>query len=405
MSKKSRAENNGFFIKGGLDIPFLAIVIALITIGLTMLLSASYAYCYYYFDNSLHYFFRQAAFAVGGIAIMFFVSHVNYKYLKMFTMVVMAIAMVLLVVVLFVTPRQGFEDFHRWIYLGPISFQPSEIAKFALILYLAKDIDRHYIGINSNRLSENPRLVEFRKTSGLKIRDKSASLVKYLGIIVLFAFLVYKENHVSGALLLVMLGVFMLYLAGYNNKIFIAIGVLGIVAIIAVINNPEILPAHAQSRITSWLDKDFDPRGVRWQTNQAIYAIGSGGFFGVGLGQSKLKQLYVSEPQNDFIFSIVCEELGLVGALIIVALFILLVWRGFVIGIHANDKFGSLLAMGLVFQVGLQAALNIGVVTDVLPNTGISLPFFSYGGTSLLMLIFEMGIVLSISRTAKLKKA
>ena len=405
MSKKSRAENNGFFIKGGLDIPFLAIVIALITIGLTMLLSASYAYCYYYFDNSLHYFFRQAAFAVGGIAIMFFISHVNYKYLKMLTMLVMAISMVLLVVVLFVTPRQGFEDFHRWIYLGPISFQPSEIAKFALILYLAKDIDRHYIGINSNRLSENPRLVEFRKTSGLKIRDKSASLVKYLGIIALFAFLVYKENHVSGALLLVMLGVFMLYLAGYNNKLFLAIGVLGIVAIIAVINNPEILPAHAQSRITSWLDKDFDPRGVRWQTNQAIYAIGSGGFFGVGLGQSKLKQLYVSEPQNDFIFSIVCEELGLVGALIIVALFILLVWRGFVIGIHANDKFGSLLAMGLVFQVGLQAALNIGVVTDVLPNTGISLPFFSYGGTSLLMLIFEMGIVLSISRTAKLKKA
>lgn len=405
MSKKSRAENNGFFIKGGLDIPFLAIVIALITIGLTMLLSASYAYCYYYFDNSLHYFLRQAAFAVGGIVIMFFISHVNYKYLKMLTMLVMAISMVLLVVVLFVTPRQGFEDFHRWIYLGPVSFQPSEIAKFALILYLAKDIDRHYIGINSNRLSENPRLVEFRKTSGLKIRDKTACFAKYFFVIFLFAGLVYKENHVSGAVLLVMLGVFMLYLAGYNNKIFIVIGVLGIVAIIAVINNPEILPSHAQSRITSWLDKDFDPRGVRWQTNQAIYAIGSGGFFGVGLGQSKLKQLYVSEPQNDFIFSIVCEELGLVGALIIVALFILLVWRGFVIGIHANDKFGSLLAMGLVFQVGLQAALNIGVVTDVLPNTGISLPFFSYGGTSLLMLIFEMGIVLSISRTAKLKKA
>ena len=196
----------------------------------------------------------------------------------------------------------------------------------------------------------------------------------------------------------------MMFLAGFNYRWFVIGAVAAVVLVIVVINNPSILPEHAQPRILSWVDKSYDPLGVRWQTNQAIYAIGSGGFFGVGLGNSKMKQLYVSEPQNDFIFSIICEELGFVGALFIVILFVLLVWRGFLIGIKAKDKFGALLAMGIVFQVGLQAALNIGVVTDVLPNTGISLPFFSYGGTSLLMLIFEMGVVLSVSRTAKLKK-
>ncbi|MBP5271975.1 MAG: FtsW/RodA/SpoVE family cell cycle protein, partial [Clostridia bacterium] len=216
--------------------------------------------------------------------------------------------------------------------------------------------------------------------------------------------LVYQENHVSGTLLIFAIGVMMMFLAGFDYKWF-AIGAVALaILVFVVVQNPGILPEHAQPRILAWVDKSYDPLGVRWQTNQAVYAIGSGGFFGVGLGNSKMKQLYVSEPQNDFIFSIICEELGFIGALFIVILFALLVWRGFVIGLHAKDRFGSWLAMGIVFQVGLQAALNIGVVTDVLPNTGISLPFFSYGGTSLLMLIFEMGVVLSISRTAKLKK-
>ena len=166
----------------------------------------------------------------------------------------------------------------------------------------------------------------------------------------------------------------------------------------------SILPAHAQPRITAWLNKDYDPQGVRWQTNNALYAIGSGGWFGVGLGNSKQKQLYVSEPMNDFIFSIVCEELGIIGAAIIILLFVLLVWRGFYIASRTEDKFASLLVLGLSFQIGLQAALNIAVVTDVLPNTGISLPFFSYGGTSLMMLLGEMGLILGVSRYARVKK-
>jgi cell division protein FtsW len=181
----------------------------------------------------------------------------------------------------------------------------------------------------------------------------------------------------------------------------VIIGVIGVVLLIA---NPDILAKYAGERITAWLDKDYDPLGARWQTNNSLYAIGSGGLLGTGLGQSKQKHLYVSEPQNDFIFSIVCEELGFVGAVAIIVLFALLIYRGIKIGMNAKDRFGALLAMGIVFQVGLQVALNIGVVSDFLPNTGISLPFFSAGGTSLVILLGEMGMVLSISRSARKKE-
>ena len=312
----------------------------------------------------------------------------------------------LLVVVLIVPPPEGFEEFHRWISLPGIgTFQPSEIAKFAIILFFAYHMDKNYIGINTKEIYEGRGADMLSSRRGtVNLRTRTVCTILYLLILGSTCVLVYKENHVSGTLLIFALGIMMMYLAGFPRKWFI-IGIAAfIVVAVYVVTHPQVLPAHAQVRITSWLDKDMDPLNVRWQTNHALYAIGSGGFFGVGIGNSKMKQLYVSQPQNDFIFSIVCEELGFVGAILIVILFCLLVWRGFVIGIHAKDKFGSLLAMGLVFQVGLQAAINIAVVTDVFPNTGISLPFFSYGGTSLLMLLIEMGVVLSISRTAKLKK-
>ncbi len=389
MAKAGKKDtNNGVWIKGGFDVPFFIIVIALVTLGLIMMFSASSSYSYYYFNDSLYYFKRQLIFAVLGLAVMAVVSRLNYHVLKGVAVPLLLVSFALLVAVLLVPPPAGFEDFHRWISLGPVTFQPSEIAKFAIILYLAWDMDRHYKELSA---AGNPYRLRY--------------LGIYLAVLLATCALVYKENHVSGTLLIFAIGVMMLFLAGFNYKWFVLAAAAVVVAVVVVLRDPTVLPEHAQPRILAWVDKSYDPLGVRWQTNQAIYAIGSGGFFGVGLGNSKMKQLYVSEPQNDFIFSIVCEELGFIGALGIVILFALLVWRGFVIGIHAKDRFGSWLAMGIVFQVGLQAALNIGVVTDVLPNTGISLPFFSYGGTSLLMLIFEMGVVLSVSRTAKLKKA
>ncbi len=398
----------GLIGEGGIDIPFLAIVLALLTTGLIMLFSASYTYCYYNFDgDSLYYFKRQIIFAIMGVAAMLAVSKVNYQFFKgKVAMGLLGVSTFLLIIVLFLPPPEGFENFHRWITIpGVVSFQPSEISKLAVILFLAWHIDKHYFGINSNELSDAKFAQGYNQGPGrFKIKTKWVCFGIYAAVLGVTCALVYLENHVSGTLLILALGVMMLWLAGYDYRAFLIIGVLGVAAVLLVVINPGILPEHAQPRISAWLDKDYDPLGARWQTNNALYAIGSGGFFGVGLGNSKQKQLYVSEPQNDFIFSIVCEELGFIGALFIIVLFILLVWRGFVIGLNCRDKFGSLLAMGLVFQVGLQAALNIGVVTDVLPNTGISLPFFSYGGTSLLMLLFQMGMVLSISRYSKIKK-
>ena len=385
-----KAANGGVWIKGGLDVPFLIIVIALITLGLIMMFSASSSYSYYYFNDSLYYFKRQSVFAVLGLIVMFVMSRVNYHVLKRAAIPLGLVTFALLIAVLLVAPPPGFEEFHRWISLGPVTFQPSEVAKFAIILYFAWHMDRHFNEINTKGRQGRP--------------DRLRKLGWYFLILAVTCVLVYQENHVSGTLLIFAIGVMMMFLAGFDYKWFAVAAVAAAILVFVVVQNPGILPEHAQPRILAWVDKSYDPLGVRWQTNQAVYAIGSGGFFGVGLGNSKMKQLYVSEPQNDFIFSIICEELGFIGALFIVILFALLVWRGFVIGLHAKDRFGSWLAMGIVFQVGLQAALNIGVVTDVLPNTGISLPFFSYGGTSLLMLIFEMGVVLSISRTAKLKK-
>ena len=385
-----KAANGGVWIKGGLDVPFLIIVIALITLGLIMMFSASSSYSYYYFNDSLYYFKRQSVFAVLGLIVMFVMSRVNYHVLKRAAIPLGLVTFALLIAVLLVAPPPGFEEFHRWISLGPVTFQPSEVAKFAIILYFAWHMDRHFNEINTKGRQGRP--------------DRLRNLGWYFLILAVTCVLVYQENHVSGTLLIFAIGVMMMFLAGFDYKWFAVAAVAAAILVFVVVQNPGILPEHAQPRILAWVDKSYDPLGVRWQTNQAVYAIGSGDFFGVGLGNSKMKQLYVSEPQNDFIFSIICEELGFIGALFIVILFALLVWRGFVIGLHAKDRFGSWLAMGIVFQVGLQAALNIGVVTDVLPNTGISLPFFSYGGTSLLMLIFEMGVVLSISRTAKLKK-
>ena len=243
----------------------------------------------------------------------------------MFATPILAVSFLLLVVVLFVTPPPGFEEFHRWMTIpGVTTFQPSEVAKFGIVLYLAMHIGEHYKGINSN---------EVMQIRNFRMSVRVYCFLLYVAIVGAACVLVYLENHVSGALLIFALGLMMMWFAGFDYKIFLFGIVVVVAAAIIVVLNPDILPAHAP-RILAWVDKDYDPRGVRWQTNNALYAIGSGGLFGVGLGNSKQKQLYVSEPQNDFIFSIVCEELGVIGAAIIIVLFILLVFL-----VYENDKF------------------------------------------------------------------
>ena len=406
--KKPAKKRSTLWAVGKIDVPFLLLVIIILTIGLVMLFSASYTYAYYERHGDSAFFFkRQLVFAIIGVIGMLLVSKVRYDYLKIAAVPLLLLSWFLLVIVLFWPVPAGIpKNFHRWIFLGPINFQPSEIAKFALILFCAWSMEKNHRSMVSKRLNQNKISKTIADLTGgrIVVYDSFAKMCFYTVIIILTAGLVMLENHLSGTVLLLAIGIAMMFIGGVKGKWFVlGLLVVGIVGTV-VVTHPDILPGYAKERIVAWLDKSYDPRDTRWQTNNSLYAIGSGGLFGVGLGNSKQKHLYVSEPQNDFIFAIVCEELGFLRAVGILLLFVLLVWRGVVIGLKSKDLFGAFLSMGIVFQVGLQTALNIAVVSDALPNTGISLPFFSYGGTSLLMLLLEMGVVLSVSRYAKLDK-
>lgn len=399
-TKKKKSPLSMFFASGSMDIPFFLLLITIVTIGLIMLFSASYTYSYYFRNGSTEIFANQLVFALIGLVLMYIISRIRYEYFRLVAIIGFFVSVGLLVLVLLL-PDSVKPGFYRWIDLGFITFQPSEIAKIGLILILAFLLERNYKGVTGKVPSE----LILRMTNGkITIYKSFTSLIFYGCIILLFAVLVLAENHVSGCILMLGIGVVMLFLGEVKGKWFIVAGVAIVIGVVVLIANPDILKEYAGERIVAWLDKDYDPMGARWQTNNSLYAIGSGGFLGTGLGQSKQKHLYVSEPQNDFIFAIVCEELGFVGAVAIIVLFALLIYRGIKIGLMAKDRFSALLCMGIAFQVGIQVALNIGVVTDFLPNTGISLPFFSAGGTSLIILLCEMGMILSVSRSMRKKE-
>ncbi len=371
-------KKSGWFIRhGSMDMTFLLLVLIILGIGLVMLFSASYAYAYTKFGNSYKFIIRQSLFAVAGVAAMFLISRIDYHKYMRFSWLVYGLSIMMLILVYLLPAVEGY---HRWIIIGPINFQPSEIAKFAIILLFS-----HLISINYNAMKTFKFSVLF--------------LGFLLGIVCV---LVVFETHLSATILIFSIGIILMIVGGLR-KVYILGGIgLGVgAAAVAVITGAV---SYASDRLTYWLDPWKDAAGLGYQTIQSLMSIGSGGLLGRGLGQSMQKYLWVPEPHNDFIFAIVCEELGLLGAMLIVLLFCLLVWRGFIIAMRAKDKFGSLLAIGLVCQVGLQAMLNIMVVTNTIPNTGISLPFFSYGGTSLMILLGEMGIVLSVSRFSTVTK-
>lgn len=369
-----------FSMRSGLDMPFFFINMAILVVGLVMMFSASYPNAYYYKNGDSYYFIRsQLIWAVIGVVAMIAVSYFDYHHFHKFAVPILGVSFVLLVVVLFMPMVNGV---HRWIPLGPIGFQASEITKFAIVLSFA-----HFISVN------------FKKMDTFKY-----GILPY-GIILAFtAFLLYLEPHISCLIIVVLLAGGMLYIGGVKLRWFGLVLAIALAAVGYVVLFTDKL-GYANGRVQGWLDPfTSNPNVDTWQTKQGLYAIGSGGLWGLGLGQSRQKYLYIPEPQNDFIFSVVCEELGFIGALIILILFAMLIWRGIMISMRAKDKFGTLLGIGLTAQVGLQVILNIFVVTNTIPNTGISLPFFSYGGTSLVMLLVQMGIVLSISRTSKIEK-
>jgi cell division protein FtsW len=274
----------------------------------------------------------------------------------------------------------------RWIAIGPITIQPSEIAKVGVVMMLALYMSKYEKEVSS-----------IHKFGG----NFKHGFFMPMMIIGLICGLVALERHISGLMIIGMLGVCVMFLGGTRIK-WLAM-FLGVIAVAGVVRIA--VSSYAQERVYTWLFIDkVDPLGSAWQTLQGLYAIGSGGFFGTGIGSSRQKYGYVPEPQNDFIFPIICEELGFIGAFLLIALFVLLIWRGIKIGQGAPDKFSALTVWGLSFKIALQAAMNIAVVTTSMPNTGVSLPFISAGGTALMIQIFEVGIILSISRFSTQKK-
>lgn len=362
-----------------IDLPLLTLVLVLLTVGLVMLFSASYATAYYNEGNSFAFISRQLLWAVLGVVVMFIVSTVNYRIYHRLALIILLITIALLILVLFMPPVHGCR---RWIFIGSIAnIQPSEIAKFAVTIMFA----------------------QLASTFGDKMKTFRFGVLPFMAILGVIGILMVLEPHLSGTIIIACIGLSIMLVGGTKLRWFAIGGALIVAALAVVVMIPGVID-YAMSRIEHWIHPETDPLGSGFQTLQSLYAIGSGGLLGLGLGNSRQKFMYLPESENDFIFAIVCEELGFVGAALILILFALLIWRGFVIAMKASDKFGSLIAVGLTVQVGLQALLNIAVVTNTIPNTGISLPFFSYGGSSLLMLLAQMGVLLSISRDANIEK-
>ena len=362
--------------RGPLDVPFLLLALLLTGIGLIMLFSASFPSAYYKTGKPAYYFIRQMIFAGIGLTAMFVIGRINYERYRAVAKIALFISIVLLIAVLIPGIGQTRNNATRWIGVGEtFTFQPSEIAKVAVILYFADSISKKKDKMGTMRYG----------------------IVPYLFILGLIAALMLKEPHFSGTVLILGIGAVMMYVGGIRSY-WVGFGFAG--AGTVAYGFLSGLIKYNSSRIKIWLDPlntDW-MQGAGYQTRQSLLAIGSGGWLGVGLGRSRQKFLYLPEPQNDFIFSIICEEVGLIGATLIMALFALLIIRGYWIALHARDRFGSLLAVGVTTQIALQVFLNIAVVSNLIPNTGISLPFFSYGGTALAIQLAEVGIVLSVSR-------
>ena len=365
--------------KGPIDLPFLLLVLLLTGIGLIMMFSASFPSAYYETGNPAYYFIRQAIFAGLGIFAMFVVGRINYERFRAVSKLALFLSIVLLILV--IIPGIGITRNHATRWLGipgtSMQFQPSELVKLGVILYFADSIS---------------------KKKG-KMRTLKEGIVPYAVILGIIALLMMKEPHLSGTVLILGIGACMMFVGGIQSY-WVGIGFAGVgLAAYAYMSG---LISYNSSRITVWLDplssSELNMRGAGYQTRQSLLAIGSGGLLGMGLGKSRQKFMFLPEEHNDFIFSIVCEELGLIGATLIMLLFAMLIIRGYWIALHARDRFGSLLAVGVTTQIALQVFLNIAVVSNLIPNTGISLPFFSYGGTALAVQLAEMGIVLSVSR-------
>lgn len=382
--KKTKLANHRAQIKKNrFDVTFILAVILVTLYGTLMVFSAGTAYAEVRYNDSAYFIKRQAVWLLLGFSVMYFTSRVEPSLYKKYTPHFYAVTTVLLILVLVI----GFagNGAQRWIAIGPLTIQPSEIAKLSMIMMLSF----YFSTFEDKSLDYNSSKNTFL------FGTLYPCLIMLLPII-----LVMLQKHLSCIIILGSIGLTMIFLAGINPKYISAFCVVGIIAVTCL----ALFTDYTKDRITVWQDPEAYKLTGGWQTLQGLMAIGSGGLFGVGYGESILKHCYVSEPANDMIFAILCEELGLVGALLAILLFAFLIWRGVLIALRAPDAYTRLLVLGICVKMALQVLLNIAVVTNTVPNTGISLPFFSYGGSSLVMMFFEMGIILSVSRYSKIAK-
>ena len=391
--------------RGPMDLPFLALVLLLTGIGLIMLLSASYAAAYYDIEHvtggdPFYYARKQEGLALVGLLALYVASKMNYQWFRWISVFALIGSFILLVLV--ITPL-GVEvnGAQRWLkaflVAGP-QYQPSEFAKAAVILYFSARLSKRDSQLKAPRKFSKRtflgRLLNWMQKVGLLE-------LCYYGIILIAVILLMKEQpHMSGMILVLVGGAAVLFASGIRMYWFVGAGALVVGSLYFIITQTEYMTA----RINAWRDPWSVYYDGGYQVIQSQIAIGSGGLLGLGLGNSRQKFLYLPEEHNDFIFAVVCEELGLVGACIILLLFALLILRGYWIALHSRDRFGTLVTVGIITLFAVQVFLNIGVVTGLLPTTGISLPFFSYGGTALIIHLAEMGIILGISRQIPAKK-
>lgn len=385
--------------RGPLDLPFLMLVLMLLGIGLIMLFSASYYTALRdskppVSNNPYFYITRQAMYAAGGLVGMYIISKINYQRFRWMAPLLLGVSIVLLVLCYIPGIQVRINGVRRWLkvflVVGP-TFQPSEIAKVAVVLFFAarlckRDTEKQ---LRFTRRTSTGRMLNWLEKVGF------LELVPYGAVLLLVLALVVFEPHMSGTILIMLGAASVLLVSGISLKWFFGSGaIVGLALWFIATQTP-----YLTRKLNIWRDPwGAEAQSDGYQFRQGIYSIASGGLLGRGLGQSNQKFGFVPEPENDMIFSIVVEELGLVGAFAILLLFSLLILRGYWLAIHARDKFGMLTIVGIITLLAIQVFLNIGVITGIIPNTGISLPFFSYGGTALMIQLAEMGIVLSISR-------
>lgn len=385
MQKKSKKVSK--FANNQLDFILCITVLLLLALGIIMVLSASAPSSLSTTGNSYTYVKKQLLFAVGGLFAMFFLSKVDYRFFKKYYWYIYFASW--LVLLLVVVPGLGWavKGATRWIKIGGFQFQPSELTKIGMIIFFA--------GYMSDHKSEVPSL-----TKGFL--KPLAFLIPPIGI------LYFVQNHLSVSLVIGIVVLVILFMSGCKMKHFAILAGIAVVVISAIFGIKSIKTMSTKQeeksfridRISTYFDPWADAQGTGYQTVQSLYAIGSGGMFGLGLGNSKQKYLYIPEPHNDFIFSILAEELGFFGCILVIILFGIFIWRGILISMRAKDMYGSLMAIGITTLIAVQSIINIAVVTGTVPTTGMSLPFFSYGGTALLLLLANVGILLNISRSS-----